>query len=137
MVELVASNSASGGKTIHLVKLAKAWKYTRNVKIKSFVLELAAVKFLSQWSYNYHEGKPTGYAFYDWMMRDFFRWLEKQTNQYWFIPGAIELVGTGQEWEAQARFAGNAAERACSYHAGDRPVAAAEEWKQVFGSYVS
>lgn len=58
--QLTSANSASG-KAIHLVKLAKAWKFNRGVSIKSFVLELAAVRFLAQWQYNIRDGHPTGY----------------------------------------------------------------------------
>jgi hypothetical protein len=136
--DLTTSNAATGGKTIHLVKLAKAWKAARNVAIKSFVLELAAVKFLAQWQHNrLSTGDLSGYGFYDWMMRDFFRWLEGQTNQSWWIPGATELVHTGNAWEAQARFAAAAADRACTHHSADRPVSAKGEWKNVFGDYVA
>ena len=137
--DLTASNRTTGGKTIHLVKLAKAWRAARGVKIKSFVLELAAVKFLAQWPHNLQstDRQPTGYGFYDWMMRDFFQWLQRQTNQSWWIPGVYDLVHTGDVWEPQARFTASAAERACAHYSAERPVSATTEWRNIFGSYVT
>jgi hypothetical protein len=136
MIELSRSNAATGGKTIHLVKLAKAWKVSRAVKIKSFVLELAAVKFLAQWPYNTYNGNLTGVAIYDWMMRDFFKWLPSQTDQWWITPGVPDFVQTGNTWEAQVRFAASASARACEHHAANRPDLALQEWRNVFGPYV-
>lgn len=136
MSELTRSNTATGGKTVHLVKLIKAWKVTCAVKIKSFVVELAAVKFLAQWPYNTHNGSVTGFIMYDWMMRDFFTWLSAQTNQWWITPGVMDFVHTGDAWAAQARFAAIASARACEHHAANRPDLALQEWRNVFGAYV-
>lgn len=133
---LVASNARTGGKTIHLVKLAKAWKAARNVNIKSFVLELAAVRFLDAWPDNVSQGRLTTLGYYDWMMRDFFGWLGRQTNEHWFLPGVCDTVATGDAWAAQARFAASAATRACEHHANNCPYSAEIEWERVFGSYV-
>lgn len=134
-VALTDSNARTG-KTIHLIKLAKAWKVACNVKVKSLVLELAAVEFLANWAYTRSsEGRPTGMVYYDWMLRDFFTWLGNQTNRHWYLPGVYDTVWTGDAWAAQARFAANAASRACEHHAGDRPYSAASEWANIFGAY--
>lgn len=136
MTALTQSNTATGGKTIHLVKLAKAWKGARSVNINSFVLELAAVRFLATWVYNRtSDGTITSYTFYDWMLRDFFVWLGRQTNQIWSAPGTSEFVSTGDAWEAQARFAANAATRACGWDLAQYPKTAADEWRNIFGTY--
>ena len=137
MAALRRSNAATGGKTIHLIKLAKAWKANRNVKIKSLVLELAAVQFLAQWGSNrLSDGSLSSYAFYDWMMRDFFAWLQRQTNTYWLVPGTYDTIATGDEWAAQARFAASAAATACEDHAKGSEWGAAYEWRKIFGDYV-
>lgn len=71
------------------------------------------------------------------MMRDFFTWLHGQTNTSWLIPGVHDFVFTGDAWEAQARIAANASARACDHHYADRPTSASDEWKSVFGGYVT
>jgi hypothetical protein len=130
---LVSSNASTGGKTTHLIKLAKAWKATRGVGIKSFVLELAAVRFLQQWGY---AGPTYGFAYYDFMLRDFFSWLQNQQNTYWAVPGVSDIVATGDGWAAQARIAANAAARATEHGAADRLTSAKSEWRNVLGDYV-
>lgn len=137
MTSLIVSNALTGGKTTHLIKLTKAWKRARNVDVKSLVLELAAQQFLAQWSSNRTlDGQPSGYAFYDWMMRDFFTWFEDRWAEHWSIPGTSETVYTGSAWKAQAGLAKSAATRACDHHSGDRPYSAIAEWKNIFGEYV-
>lgn len=122
---------------MHLVKLAKAWKRARNVSVKSFVLELGAQRFLTQWPHNRgSDGLLTGYGFYDWMMRDFFKWLEERWAESWIIPGTTDVIYTGSDWRAQAAFATSAATRACEHHSGDRPYSAESEWKNVFAEYL-
>src|SRR5207253_1346407 len=117
---LVASNRDSGGKTTHLVKLAKAWRRYRGAQIKSFILELVSVEFVRQWSYNTSGGTYTGVAYYDFMMRDFLPFLLGKKNTYLLTPGTYDLVATGSAWEAQARFAASAAARATQYGSEDK-----------------
>jgi hypothetical protein len=134
---LVQSNARTGGKTIHLVKLLKAWKQIRSVSIKSFVLELIAQDFLDQWAHNKDSGGAmTGYAYYDFMMRDFFAYLGTKKLGYLFSPGTYDLVHLGDAWEAQARFAANAAARATTLGAEDKLDRAKEEWRNIFGYYL-
>ncbi len=135
---LASSNARTGGKTTHLVKLAKAWKRTRNVKIKSFVLELAAVRFLDQWAYDTANGAFTSYSWYDFMMRDFFPWLLVQRNSSWYLPGLqiYDTIAVGDAWVAQAEFAASASARATEHGQADRLESAKSEWRNVFGIYV-
>lgn len=134
---LVQSNSRTGGKAIHLVKLLKAWKRTRNVQIKSFALELVVPSFLDQWGYNKtSDGLFTGYGYYDFMLRDFYPFLLAKKDQYVFVPGTYELINLGNAWEAQAGFARNAAARATTLGAEDKLESAKAEWRNIFGSYL-
>jgi hypothetical protein len=138
MLALRVSNATTGGKTSHLTKLTKAWKRTRNVDVKSLVLELAAQQFLEQWPNNRSsDGALTSYGLYDWMMRDFFAWFEDRWAEFWTIPGTSETVYTGSAWRAQAGFAKSAATTACEHHSAERPLSAEIEWKKIFGEYVA
>jgi hypothetical protein len=135
---LTASNTTTGGKTKHLIKMLKAWKWSRGVPIKSFVLELAASRFLTTWSYNLNaDGTPTSFGYYDYMLRDFFTWLQGVESQAWYLPGStLGMVNLGNAWSAQARFAATASARATRLGAEDKPALAAMEWRNVLGNYV-
>jgi len=129
---ITTSNIATKGKTIHLIKLAKAWKESRTVKIKSLVLELLATNFLTQWQHT----NTTGYVYYDFMIRDFLNYLLGYKNSYVTIPGTGDVVFTGDLWVAQATFAYNAAIRAADYGAEDKLSSAKTEWGSIFGNYL-
>lgn len=134
---LVASNARTGRKTIHLVKLLKAWKNFRGVHIKSFVLEVVAQSFLDQWGHNKtSDGALTTYGYYDFMLRDFFPYLLAKENGNVFTAGTGELVAVGSAWAAQARFASSVAARATTLGADDKLDRAKEEWRNIFGWYL-
>jgi hypothetical protein len=134
---LVRSDTASGGKTLHLIRMAKAWKKVRRVEIESFVLELLAVCFLENWGYNLHRnGNPTGYKLYDFMVRDFFPYLLSQMNGTVEVPGRSDVVAVGNAWEDQVLAAAVSARRATGFGAEDRIDRAREEWRKIFGWYL-
>jgi hypothetical protein len=131
------SNERTGGKATHLIKLAKAWRSTRGVRIKSFLLELMAVGFLDSWNYNRtSDGTLSSYLYYDYMMRDFFRYMVSKAKAFFWVPGTNDLVYAGDEWLAQARFAFNTAERATAFGSNDKYDQAKAEWRNVFGTYL-
>jgi hypothetical protein len=132
MQVLVESNRISGSKTTHLIKLMKAWKIVCGVKIKSLGLELLAIRFMSGWQY-----KKEGYLYYDFMVRDFLGFILNNVNAWIPISGTSETISLGSEWEAQARIALNAAIRATVHGAEDRPYSAKDEWRNIFGNYIT
>lgn len=128
MENLTISNKSSNGNTIKLIKMIKAWKYYRNVPIKSLVVELRAVNFLKNW--DYYDKSST---YYDWMIRDFLRELLKYVNGSCEIPGIDEKISYEDEWESKARSALNRAEKACEFESKEDYISATQEWKKIFG----
>jgi Second Messenger Oligonucleotide or Dinucleotide Synthetase domain len=56
-----------------LIKMLKVWNRERNVRLKSFVLELLASEFLTICPW-----RLCGYFYYDWIIRDFFIFLNSK-----------------------------------------------------------
>jgi len=125
---LVASNKRSSGKTIHLIKMAKVWKYYCNVPLKSFAIELLSIDFLASWQYY---DKTTVY--YDWMIRDFFKYIVSKANSYIMTPCTYEIIWLGEEWKSRADTALARAEKACEYETEKNELLASYEWKKIFG----
>jgi hypothetical protein len=126
------SNSATNGNTRDLIKMLKRWQEYCNVPIKSFVLELLAVEFLNSWAYR---GK--GYFYYDWMLRDFLRFLCVKSVYYpVVVPGTGEIIWLGGDWISRAQSALARANKACEYESAKSNQQAAEEWQKVFGSFI-
>lgn len=122
------SNTKTNGNTRDLVRMLKCWQAHCAVPLKSFYLELLAVKFLDQWA---HAGQSKTY--YDWMTRDFFGWLVTQAWSTVYVPGTRESLSLGDAWRSKAGSAHDRAAKATQYDAGNMPYSAGEEWQKVFG----
>lgn len=122
------SNDNTKGNTRNLVRMMKCWQGYCDVPIKSFWLELLAVEFLSSWEY-----RTQSKMFYDWMVRDFLKYLEGRKNSYVYAPGTREAMYLGSAWLSKAQTARQRAEQACSWET-DYPGLAGEEWQKIFGT---
>lgn len=126
------SNDQTIGNTRDLIRMVKRWQEHCSVPLKSFVIELLAIDFLRIWEYR---GK--GSTYYDWMTRDFFRWLkQKSAYNYVTVPGTSETIYLGDDWKSKAESACGRAEKACDHEAGNRPYSAGEEWQKIFGTFI-
>jgi hypothetical protein len=128
---IVDSDSASNGNTRHLARMLKKWQENCSVELKSFILELLSVEFISGWE---HRGKSMVY--YDWMVRDFFKFLVRKSDSYVTVPGTYEFIWLGSVWKSRAESALGRAEKACEYEAATRDFDAYWEWRNIFGDYV-
>lgn len=127
MENLRSSNKRTKGNTIRLIKMMKAWKYHKGVKIKSLVLELHAVDFLNRWQYSAESS-----MYYDWMVRDFLADLLAYANGSAPIPGLTERAHYGDSWKAAAERALKFAKSACDNET-NYPALATTDWKEIFG----
>lgn len=125
------SNDATNNNTRDLVRMLKRWQSYCSVPMKSFWLELLSIKFLEQWQY-----KGNSSVFYDWMIRDFFKWLTENPYKYLVVPGTYELVGIGNAWLSKAESAYSRAKKASEYEAAKKPYTAGEEWQKIFGDFI-
>lgn len=125
------SNSNSSGNTRDLIRLMKCWQGWCNVPIKSFWIELLATRFLQIWP---HAGRSAVY--YDWMVRDFFAYLNKNAGTYLVVPGITEMVAVGYSWKSRAESAYGRAVKACENEAAGYPYSAGAEWQKIFGTYI-
>lgn len=123
------SNTATSENTRELIRMMKAWQGCCSVPVKSFWIEILAVEFLSTWEY---AGKSRVY--YDWMVRDFLKYLVGKANSYLFVPGTYELIFIGDAWKSRADTAHSRAIKACEYESENDSVMAGIEWQKIFGN---
>lgn len=86
--EVDAINAADGRNSNNvrrLIRMLKAWQTWCSVPIKSFYLELLAIEFLDQC-----EWRNKDHFYYDWISRDFFKWLITKANTHLWAPGTYE-----------------------------------------------
>lgn len=117
----------SNGNVRDLIRMMKRWQWLCNVPLKSFLIELLSVNFINQWP---EKGK--GPTYYDWMSRDFLKYLASSDNTSVLVPGTNELINIGDAWLSRAVSAWNHAIKACQNESSN-PGLAVDEWRQVFG----
>jgi hypothetical protein len=124
-------NQANNGNLRPLIRMLKAWQAYCSVPIKSFQLELLAADFIS--------GSPwrlRDFFWFDWITRDFFLYLYHRANTFISVPGTLETIYLGNDWQSRAESAYRRAVRACDHEQYNRVDAAGEEWQKIFGSQI-
>lgn len=122
------SNTESKDNTVHLIKMLKVWKRNCNVEVKSLGIELMAIEFIGGWS-----NKGNSHVYYDWMIRDFFKYMLTKKDSVFLIPGIFEIYSVGSTWESKANSAFTRAKKACGYERDKNDELANVEWKKIFG----
>jgi len=111
-----------------LVRMLKQWQRTKNVPIKSFVIERLAIEFVYQWP---HKGYDE--FWYDWMVRDFFLYALGRAGSWALMPGTGELVSLGNAWLSSAENAYRRACEACYLERINLNQMAGDKWQEIFG----
>ncbi|MDO9232631.1 MAG: nucleotidyltransferase [Methylotenera sp.] len=110
-----------------LCKMARAWKNKHGVGMGGLLIDTLAHNFLK--STNEYDDKS--FTYYDWMSRDFFKYLMEQPNQDHY-----KALGSGQNVRVRNKFQKKAkkAYDLClkAIEDGDSDTAN-EKWKKVFG----
>ena len=122
------SDKKTNGNTRNLIRMIKKWQDNCSVPIKSLVIEIRAVKFLSGYQY-----ADKSSIYYDWMVRDYFKELLTKVNSNFELPGLNEKIDYDDEWKSKAESAYARAVKACEYESSKDEEAATSEWKKIFG----
>jgi hypothetical protein len=114
-----------------LIRMLKTWQSYCNVPLKSFHVELLTAEFLKQ-----SEWRQNSVFYYDWLLRDFFKFLQGKEHAYLFAPGTYEMMNIGNDWKSRCDSAYDRAVKACDYERDDLVNLAGVEWKKIFGDPV-
>jgi hypothetical protein len=114
-----------------LIRMLKSWQRYCSVPIKSFELELVAADFIAQCPWRLYD-----FFWFDWITRDFFAYLYHRANSFVTVPGTLEQIYLGNDWQSRAASAYGRAEKACQYEKDNYVEAAGEEWQKIFGNQI-
>jgi hypothetical protein len=126
-----AVDQANNGNLRPLIRMLKSWQSFCSVPIKSFQLELLAADFIAQSPWRLHD-----YFWFDWITRDFFAYLYHRANTFITVPGTLETIYLGNDWQSRAESAYRRAEKACDHERYNRVEAAGDEWQKIFGTQI-
>lgn len=114
-----------------LCRMVRAWKGECNVPMSGILIDTLVYKFINDWEY-----KDKSYLYYDFLSRDFFKYLNDldEDQNYWLAPGSQRNVLKNGEFHAKAKIAYNNAVSAILYEDRSCPYSAKQKWREIYGT---
>lgn len=110
-----------------LCKMARAWKNKHGVGMGGLLIDTLAHNFLNSTT----DYDANSYTYYDWMCRDFFKYLEDELNKdYYLALGSNQRVKVRSKFQRKAKKAYNLCVEAIDAGGTD---SANKKWRKVFG----
>lgn len=110
--------------------MMRAWKDKWEVSISGLLIDTLAYDFFKTWEF-----RKNGFVYYDWLTRDFFRYLKDQdpSKPYWQAPGSYDFVYRTGSFEYKALQCYNISLKAIEYEREAMPYSANEQWVKIYG----
>lgn len=123
-------NSSCNNNLKRLCRMARAWKDKNSVAISGILIDVFAYNFISTWEY-----KDKSYLYYDYMSRDFFKYLSERdkTQTLWRVMGSGRYISRSGSFESKALAAYNTSLEAISKEK-DYPTTAKSKWREIYGT---
>lgn len=113
-----------------LCRMTRSWKFYCSVPIPGLLIDTLGYRFLTKWHY-----KNESFLYYDWMSRDFFKYLKDQDKDqnYWNAIGSGQLIFCISNFVNKASIAYNKSLDAIKYQSEDKPWSAKQKWREIYG----
>ena len=117
------------GNLKNLCRMARAWKNKWSVEIGGLLIDTLAHNFLCDYGY-----RDKTYVYYDWISRDFFKYLSEQKKDqwYWLAPGSNQFVWRSGAFVDKASSCHTLAVEAIEKEKS--PSVARESWRKIYGT---
>lgn len=110
-----------------LCRMTRAWKNKHGVVMGGLLIDTLAYNFLKSTT----EYNTKSYMYYDFMMRDFFKYLSELPDQdYYLAPGSNQRVMVKKKFQNKAKKAYNLCLKAIE---ADGQAGVNIKWKKIFG----
>lgn len=126
-------NVSCNSNLVRLCRMMRVWKRKWEVPISGLLIDTLAYQFIAEWEY-----RDKSYLYYDFMCRDFFRFMKDQDKEkaYWKAPGSGQYVyGKGFfQWKATRCY--NLSLEAIEHEMAKpkREWSAKQKWREIFGT---
>jgi hypothetical protein len=124
-------DKTTNGNLKNLCKMVRAWKHKHNVPMGGLLIDTLVHRFLKDW-----EHKDKSYAYYDWLSRDFFKYLSEQdeTQNYWLAVGSSQYIWRKGRFESKAKTAYNLSLEAIEYQSKKQEFSEKLKWREIYGT---
>lgn len=128
-----ARNDVTNKNLVQLCRMARAWRREWDVPIGGLLIDTLAYQFIENWEY-----RDKSYLYYDFMSRDFFKWMADQdSNQaYWKAPGSGQHVYWKGLFQYKAKRCYNISLEAIEHEMASpkREWSAKQKWREIYGT---
>ena len=118
---------------VPLCRMMRAWKRKWEVPIGGLLIDTLAYQFIEN-----YEHRDKSYLYYDFMCRDFFKWMSEQSAEqaYWKAPGSGQYVYGKGLFQYKAKRCYNISVDAIAYETSTpkKEWSAKQEWRKIFGT---
>jgi hypothetical protein len=124
-------DSQSNNNLKRLCRMTRAWKDQWSIPMGGLLIDTLAYNFIKQWEY-----RDRSFVFYDWMNRDFFKYLKDQDpdKRYWLAVGSNQYLYRKGSFEDKALCCYNIAQEAIEHQNNDRSWSAKQKWREIYGT---
>ncbi len=126
-----ARNLTTNGNLVRLCRMMRDWKNNWSVPIGGLLIDTLAYQFIENWQY-----KDKSYIYYDYMCRDFFKWMadQNENQEWWRSPGSSQYVWGKGLFQYKAKRCYNIALEAIEHETATpkREWSAKQKWREIF-----
>lgn len=110
--------------------MAREWNQKNGVCMKGIIIDSAAYRFISDYEY-----KDKSYLYYDWMSRDFMKYLyENADKDYWVVPGSGWHAKNAYSFKREANEGYERCIAAIKADGEGKPYTCHTKWREHYGS---
>jgi hypothetical protein len=124
-------NTVTNGNLVPLCRMMRDWKDKWAVPIGGLLIDTLAYQFIETW-----EHRDKSYVYYDYMCRDFFKWMAAQdeNQEWWRAPGSGQYVWGKGLFQYKAKRCYNLSLEAIEHEIATpkREWSAKQKWREIF-----
>ena len=124
-------NAVTNGNLVPLCRMMRDWKSKWTVPIGGVLIDTLAYQFIETWEY-----RDKSYVYYDYMCRDFFKWMAAQdeNQEWWRAPGSGQYVWGKGLFQYKAKRCYNLSLEAIEHEMATpkREWSAKQKWREIF-----
>lgn len=126
-----ALHGATNRNARKLARMVRAWKDYNGVTMGGLLIDTYVHRFLKDYGY-----KTGGYVYYDWMTRDFFKFLSEQNDQvsYIYALGSNQLIYLKGGFTYKAKVAYQHALNAIEAYDKEFLWTSKNHWQSIYGT---
>lgn len=132
-IQAIKNRNTLCNNLVPLCRMMRAWKKKWNVPIGGLLIDTLAYQFIENYEY-----RDKSYLYYDFMCRDFFKWMSEQSSDqtFWRAPGSGQYVYGKGLFQYKAKQCYNIAREAIADETATpkREWSAKYEWRRIFGT---